>query len=104
DEFTFLTAGDASGNGNDGTLQGFVDDDSQWVAGRISGGLRFNPAGSGINEVVIVPGGAGQLDFASNPEFTLSAWVRADVSQENGAAIIAKGTGGGGEQYAIDIF
>src|SRR5207249_3168533 len=48
DEGTFLVAYDVSGNGNDGTLQGFVDDDSQWVTGRINGGLNFNPAGSGV--------------------------------------------------------
>jgi len=104
DEGTFLVAYDVSGNGNDGTLQGFVDDDSQWVTGRINGGLKFNPAGSGVNEVVVVPGGAGQLDFSSNPEFTLSAWVKAPGVQEDGAALIAKGTGGGGEQYTIDVY
>jgi len=104
DEQVFLSAADSSGNGNDGTLQGFVDDDSQWVAARINGGLQFNPAGSGVDEVVVIPGAAGQLDFSANAEFTLSAWVRGPAGQEDGAAVIAKGTGGGGEQYAVDIY
>jgi hypothetical protein len=103
DDGTFLTASDSSGNGYLGNLQGFVDDDSQWVSGRIDGGLRFNPLGSGVNEVVLVPD-TGQFDFSASPEFTLAAWVRAAGTQEDGAALLAHGTGGGGEQYAIDIF
>jgi hypothetical protein len=104
DDGTFLTAADSSGNGNNGMLEGFVDDDSQWVAGRIDGGLRFNPAGDGMNEVVRVPD-TGQLDFSAVPEFTLAAWVRANSAQaDNGAGVIARGVGGGGEQYAIDVF
>lgn len=102
DDGVFLTAADSSGNGNNGMLEGFVDDDSQWVAGRIEGGLRFNPAGGGVNEVVRVPD-SGQLDFSSSPEFTLAAWVRASPVQEGGAAVVARGVGGGGEQYAVDI-
>jgi hypothetical protein len=103
DDGIFLTATDSSGNGNHGTLQGFVDDDSQWVAGRIDGGLRFNPLGSGVNEVVVVPD-PGQFDFSAAPEFTLAAWVRGSAGQENGGAVIARGVGGGGEQYAVDVF
>ena len=45
-----------------------------------------------------------QLDFSSSAEFSLAAWVRGKPAQESGAALIAKGTGGGGEQYAVDIF
>lgn len=102
DDGTFLTAADSSGNGNNGMLEGFVDDDSQWVPGRIDGGLRFHPAGGGVNEVVRVPD-TGQLDFSMAPEFTLTAWVRANPVQEGGAAVVARGVGGGGEQYAVDI-
>ena len=104
DDGIFLTAADSSGNGNNGTLEGFVDDDSQWVAGRIDGGLRFNPAGDGMNEVVRVPD-TGQFDFSAAPEFTLAAWVRANpAQQDNGAGVVARGVGGGGEQYAVDMF
>jgi hypothetical protein len=104
DDGIFLITADSSGNGNNGTLEGFVDDDSQWVAGRIDGGLRFNPAGGGVNEVVRVPD-TGQFDFSAAPEFTLAAWVRANPArQDNGAGVVARGVGGGGEQYAVDMF
>ena len=35
--------------------------------------------------------------------FSLVAWARGSLPQPNGSAIIAKGTGAGGEQYAIDV-
>jgi hypothetical protein len=47
---------------------------------------------------------SGLFNFASTRVFTLEAWVRGWPGQEAGAAIIAKGTGGGGEQFAIDVF
>src|SRR5688572_29911086 len=47
---------------------------------------------------------AGVFNFASTRVFTLEAWVKAWPGQEAGGAIIAKGTGGGGEQFAIDVF
>jgi len=103
DETSFIAAADSSGNNNNGVLQGFVDDDSQWVDGRINGGLSFNPVTTGIEEVVLVSDPGAQLDFSSSAEFSLAAWVRGKPAQESGAAIIAKGTGGGGEQYAVDI-
>ncbi len=103
DDAIFLAAADSSGSGNDGVLQGFFDDDSQWVAGRIDGGLSYRPAGAGVNEVVTVPDHNGHLDFAANPEFTVAAWVRGNSQQEDGAGVIARGNGGGGEQYAVDI-
>jgi hypothetical protein len=46
----------------------------------------------------------GLFNFASTRVFTLEAWVKGWPGQEAGAAIIAKGTGGGGEQFAIDVF
>jgi hypothetical protein len=46
----------------------------------------------------------GVFNFASARVFTLEAWVKGGSAQEAGAAIIAKGTGGGGEQFAIDVF
>jgi hypothetical protein len=103
DETSFIVAADSSGNGNHGTLQGFLDDDTQWVAGRIDGGLEFNSAVNGLEEVVLVPDAASQLDFSSGAEFSLAVWVRGRPVQESGAALIAKGTGAGGEQYAVDV-
>jgi hypothetical protein len=102
DETTFLIASDSTPNVNHATLQGFPDDDSQWVPGRINGGLRFTAPGLAGNEVALAPD-TGLFDFSANPEFTLAAWVRGSPAQDNGAALIAKGTGGGGEQYAVDV-
>jgi hypothetical protein len=87
----------------DGTLLGFADEASQWTIGMFGGGLSFNPDGPGINEVVLVQD-FGQVDFSTNPEFTLSAWVKGPAGQEDSAGLITKGMGGGGEQYALDIY
>jgi hypothetical protein len=97
-------ATDSSGNGLDGNFQGIYDDDTEWVNGRIQGALQFRTSGSlGTNEVMIVSDPNSLLDFSTNSEFTLSAWVKAPPVQEDGGAIFARGTGGGGEQYALDI-
>lgn len=102
DETFGLVAIDDSGNARDGTLTGFANDDSQWVAGRINGALRLNPAGGADDDVVIVPEDGG-TDFSSGLAFTLAAWVNGPATQEAGGAVFAKGTGGGGEQFAVDI-
>src|SRR5207249_10659362 len=54
------------------------------------------------DDVVTIPD-PGVFNFASTRIFTLEAWVNGPAAQESGAAIIAKGTGGGGEQYALDV-
>ena len=54
------------------------------------------------NDVVTVPD-TGVFNFASTRVFTIEAWVNGASAQESGGAIIAKGTGGGGEQFAIDV-
>jgi len=101
-----LTAADSSGNGNSGTLTGFADLSSVWISGLTNGALSFNGDASTAN-VVAIPSvgnpGPAVLDFSSNPAFTLSAWVKASLPQTNGAAIICRGSGGGGEQYALDV-
>jgi hypothetical protein len=101
DETTGLTAYDSSGNGLNGTLQGFAGDDSQWVAGRIGGAINVNPY-SGEQEVVLVQDN-GALDFSTNLEFSLAAWVNPATTQPAGAAIIARGFGAGGEEYVMDV-
>ncbi|HXJ55470.1 MAG TPA: lamin tail domain-containing protein [Verrucomicrobiae bacterium] len=63
---------------------------------------RFAGNGDGGNDVVTIPD-TGNFNFAGSHRFTLEAWVNAAPTQEEGAAVIAKGTGGGGEQFAIDI-
>lgn len=94
---------DDSGNARDASLLGFPGDDSQWVPGRIDGALQLNPEGGVAgDDVALVPDDGG-LDFSSSLEFTLSAWVNGAATQEAGAPVIAKGTGAGGEQFAIDF-
>jgi hypothetical protein len=105
-EATGLSAADSSLKGNDAVLQSFVGDDSQWVAGRLQGGLRFNADGSGANVATIADNGT--LNFSSNDtsalSFSLAVWVKGTTVQTNSGGIIAKGGGGGGEQYCLDCF
>ncbi|MDB6032524.1 MAG: exported protein of unknown function, partial [Verrucomicrobiales bacterium] len=63
---------------------------------------RFAGNTDGGNDVITITD-PGVFNFASTRTFTLEAWVNGSAAQEGGAAIIAKGTGGGGEQYAIDV-
>jgi hypothetical protein len=102
DEFSGLTAHDSSGNGRDGTLQGFADDNMQWVAGLITNAIAVNPVNRG-QEVVLVTDDGG-LNFATNPEFTLAAWVHVNLQPQSthiNGGVIAKGNSG--EQYCVDI-
>ncbi|RIK81458.1 MAG: hypothetical protein DCC68_08570 [Planctomycetota bacterium] len=64
----------------------------------------FQGEADGGNDVVLIPG-AAPLNFATGRRFSLEAWVKAPLggAQEGGGAILAKGTGGGGEQFAIDL-
>jgi hypothetical protein len=101
DETSGAVAIDSSGLAHDGTLQGFAG--TPWTAGILDGAIAFNPDGAAGDDAVLVPDD-GSLNFASSMEFTLSAWVNGDSTQEGGAPVICKGTGGGGEQFAIDVF
>jgi hypothetical protein len=101
DETTGSTAADSSGNGNIGTLINMPFDDSEWIPGRISGALSFNADFSG-DDYVSVPD-ASSINFNANPVLSIAAWVRGPGAQTNGAGIVVKGTGSGGEQYAIDV-
>ncbi|HEX3717801.1 MAG TPA: LamG-like jellyroll fold domain-containing protein, partial [Verrucomicrobiae bacterium] len=103
------TAADSSGNGNTGALVGFNDPTftTMWTNGLFGGALEFNSDGQATNVVAMPNVGEpapATLDFSTIPTFSLSAWVMGGPAQTNGAAIIAKGTGGGGEQYTLDIF
>jgi len=100
DDGSGTTAADASGNGNPGTLNNFPGDNSEWVTGRIAGGLNFNGDGSGANYVSI-PDAPG-LNFDTRLTFSLAAWVKGSPIQTNSAGIICKGLGWGGEEYALD--
>src|SRR6185503_12710653 len=63
---------------------------------------RFAGNGDGGNDVVTIPD-PGVFNFSSTRTFTLEAWVNGGAGQENGAPIIARGAGGAGEQFVIDI-
>jgi len=54
----------------------FEGNDSQWVPGRIGGGLRFNTP-QNTNNVVLV-GDARDLNFSNHQSFSLAAWVRSE--------------------------
>jgi hypothetical protein len=101
DETSGSTAADSSGFNRPGALQGFAG--SPWTAGIIDGALGFNPDGNVGDDVVLVSDDGG-LDFSTSLEFSLSAWVNGDPVQEAGGALICKGTGGGGEQFCLDVF
>ncbi|HVM48657.1 MAG TPA: LamG-like jellyroll fold domain-containing protein [Candidatus Acidoferrum sp.] len=103
DEATGVVARDSSTNGLNGALINFPGDNSEWVSGAIGGALGFNPPGSSGDEYVDVPDSNGTLDFSSSMEFSLSAWVKAGPAQTAGAPVICNGTGGGGEQYCLDV-
>lgn len=104
DETTGLVAADASGQGNAGALENFIDDDSQWQAGRTGGAAAFSLAFPDSTEVVNIPD-TGKLDFTANGTFSASCWVKAspDAVQKNGAGIVCKGGGGGGEEFCLDL-
>ena len=64
DEGSGGVANDASGNGNNGTLNG----DPQWVAGRIGGALDFDGDGDYV-----------EISRVVQDDFTLAAWIKTDT-------------------------
>lgn len=103
--------------GQNGTLSGFDPGDlgvagpgpSDSVGGQLLLGFnaenrapRFQGNAGGGNDVIIVPD-EGALNFVGGLKFSIEAWVNGPASQESGGAIVTKGLGGGGEQYAIDV-
>ncbi|UCE46942.1 MAG: LamG domain-containing protein, partial [Phycisphaerales bacterium] len=80
DETTGFTAQDASGNGNDGTLNG----DPQWVAGRLGGALEFD-------------GDGDYVDIGNDPIFnvtgdiTVACWIKVNQFTVGWQAIFTMG-------------
>jgi hypothetical protein len=63
----------------------------------------FQGNNDGGNDVALFPD-PGVLDFSSGKKFSFEAWAKIPASgSEGGGAIVAKGTGGGGEQFACDL-
>lgn len=79
DETAGTTADDSSHNDNDGTLNNFPGDNSQWIAGVATGALEFD----GSNDYVSI---ASPDDYATNSDFALSAWIRTTT----GGVVVAK--------------
>jgi hypothetical protein len=51
--------------------------------------------------------GIPNIDFSTqgaNAHFSLEAWINAPPGQKNGAALLVKGYGNGGEQFCLDVF
>jgi hypothetical protein len=101
-----------------GTLQGFAPANlanagprpTDLVAGQPLRGFEadnvapaFQGNNSGGDDVVLFPDDGTLNMAASGNRFTAEAWIKAFPSQEDGAAIFAKGNGGGGEQFAFDV-
>jgi len=80
DETSGTVARDSSGNGLDGTLQG----DPQWTAGRVGGALDFDGSGD------YVDCGNNTL-FDITDELTVAAWVNLRSVPGDWRAVIAKG-------------
>ncbi|MCB1129101.1 MAG: immunoglobulin domain-containing protein, partial [Verrucomicrobiae bacterium] len=68
DETSGLTAADASGNGNNGQLGGFLNTTSHWVPGRVNGSLNYD-----LDDLNNVGSVAGVQDSASLDEVTNEA-------------------------------
>ena len=101
------TAADSSSFGDTASLNNFADaNNAEWVAPGLDSyayALNFDDT-NGDDNVVVAPD-QPQLNFSNNLAFTLAAWINcSNVAQTNGAGIIAKGIGSGGEQYTLDLF
>lgn len=114
------TAADASGNNNYGSLQNFENDGNEWISGPgASGGGLFFANTNGMSNNVVQINDAANLNFNNNLAFSLSVWVAGETwttfdgslydspfasGQLNGANIISKGSGGGGENFELDVY
>ena len=103
DETSGLTAADATGYSPAAVLNNFFSDPAQWVAGWTNGALQFD--GTQFQYATIDDSTNG-LNFAlmANPAFTLATWVQGATTQPNGAGIITRGYGHGGEAYLVDVY
>lgn len=64
---------------------------------------HFQGDGDGGNDVALFPD-PGVMDFGPGRKFSFEAWAKVATSGFNsGGAVIAKGPGGGGEQFACDL-
>lgn len=78
DESSGLTAADSSGSGNNGSLNNFNGDDSQWIDGKWGGAIAFD----GSNYVEVPDNASIGADILD--EFTVAAWFRSNVELDAG--------------------
>ncbi|HEX3625647.1 MAG TPA: LamG-like jellyroll fold domain-containing protein [Verrucomicrobiae bacterium] len=68
----------------------------------------FAPSNSYAGEIDQSGAGLPNINFAmpsgGNAEFSIEAWVNSTNTQVQGAGIVAKGYGNGGEQFDLDVF
>ncbi|MFQ5492567.1 MAG: DUF2341 domain-containing protein [Candidatus Dojkabacteria bacterium] len=83
DEKSGTTATDSSGNGNNGTLNGFMTD-SDWVHGKVGNALDFD----GVDDFVEV---ANESYFDQTTTLTVAGWVY--LSDSSRSSFASKGTG-----------
>jgi hypothetical protein len=105
DEKSGSTAADSTTNLNNGNLLNYSAPDAAWTSGLLSNALKINVDDASLpNNLVQVPD-APSLSFTTE-SLGVSLWVKAKlgVTQTNGAGLLAKGLGGGGESYAVDFY
>lgn len=102
DDGNGYTAADSSGNGNNGTLNGFPDSTSQWGPGRIGGALSFNS--DGFNTEYVEAPDSPTIEFDQPNAMTVSLWARGSATQVNGAGLVAKGGAASSVQFGFDVF
>jgi len=95
DETTGVTAFEERGL-HPGALHGFAGDDSQWVAGTIGGGLRFD----GIDDCVEI---GGLSSIVSNSPRTLAAWIKLNDKSTASQTILAWGEPASGKHWLLEV-
>ena len=86
DEGAGTTAGDSSGNGNAGELNGTL----EWATGKIDGALDFD----GATGYVLVPH-SDSLKVLNEGDFTISAWFKLDALPTVNQMVVQQGDNNG---------
>jgi len=95
DEIEGLLAADSAG-GHAGTLRGFGNDNEQWAAGQIGGGLVLD----GVDDFVEIEGSAG---LCGRRPRTVTAWVKTAERSSAAMTVIAWGSQEAGQGFALEI-
>ena len=98
DEGSGLAATDSSGNGRDGTFNGFPGDNSQWISGYTNSGVHFNPGVTGnvASAMAIVSPNIG-----TTTSTTWAVWIRMNLNDTNGFANVMSGLTGVGAGHNL---